>query len=200
MNFDDLKALLGLTIRNPQAAAQALIASGWPVSARWMALLVAVSVSAVLAWISAQLFPVPADSTENIAPVLAMTSQPLAMAATQLVAIVLTAWLMSAVGRMFGGTGRFEDALLLTVWIEAVLLVAQVAQIMLSLIMPGLAGILSILIIVLFLWLTVQFIKALHGFESSIKVFLAMVATAFVAGFILSVIAAVFGFLPEITR
>ena len=46
MSFDDFKALIGLSFRDPQGAARALLGQGGPVQARWMALLAAVSVSA----------------------------------------------------------------------------------------------------------------------------------------------------------
>ena len=42
MSFDDFKALVGLSFRDPQAAAHLLMAQDWPVSARWMALFAAV--------------------------------------------------------------------------------------------------------------------------------------------------------------
>lgn len=197
MSFDDLKALLGLTFRDPEAAARLLLAQGWPVSARWMGLLVAVSVSAILSWASAQIFPL---SAEDPAAILTLSHTPLAMAGLQLGAIVLAAALMAGVGRMFGGRGSFEDALLLTVWIEIVLLVVQVVQVVLSLVLPPVAGMVGILAIVLFLWLTVQFTKALHGFSSALKVFLCLIATAFVAGFVLSFLAAAFGLFPEMSQ
>ncbi|MDP5306366.1 Yip1 family protein [Paracoccus spongiarum] len=195
MTFDDLKSLVGLTFREPQAAARALIRLDLPVSARWMALLVAVAVSAMLAWLSSQLFPLP----EGGPAVLSVTGQPLAMAGMQLVAVVLASGLMAGVGRLFGGQGRFEDALLLTTWIEVVLLLVQLAQVVASLALPPLSGFLGILAIALFLWLTVQFTKALHGFHSSAKVLLVLIATAFLAGFVLSVIAAALGLFPEMT-
>lgn len=196
MNFDDFKALLRLTFRDPETAARTLIAAGWPVSARWMALVAAVSISALLATASARMFPLP----EGEVAVLPLTVQPMAMAGMQLAAIVLAAGLMTAVGRMFGGQGRFEDALILTVWIEVVLLIVQLVQIVAALALPSLAGMLGVMAVALFLWLTVQFTKALHGFRSTPKVFLGLIATAFLAGFALSVIAAALGLFPEITQ
>ncbi|WEF25417.1 Yip1 family protein [Paracoccus sp. S3-43] len=197
MSFDDVKALVGLSFRDPQAAAHALMAQGWPVSARWMALIVAVSVSALLTSLAAMLVNGPdPDGTQ----VVMLSRQPMALAAMQLVAIVLAAGLMSGVGRLFGGHGRFEDALLLTVWIEVLLLLIQVVQLVLSLVLPGVAGLLGLAAIALFLWLTVQFTKALHGFRNSAKVALGLIGTAFVAGFVLSLIAAALGILPEIAQ
>lgn len=196
MNFDDFKALVVLTFRNPEAAAKALLAWGWPVPARWMALLIAVSVSAMLAWLSSQLFPLP----EGAPSVLSVTAQPMAMAGVQLVAVVAAAALMAGVGRLFGGQGRFEDALLLTIWIEVVLLLVQLAQIAASLVLPPLSGFLGIIAIAVFLWLTVQFTKALHGFRSSGRVLLGIIATAFLAGFVLSLIVAALGLFPEMPQ
>lgn len=197
MTFDDLKALVSLTFREPVTAARSLIAMNWPLSARWMGLFLAVSVSALLAWLSSQLFPIP--EAEGM-PVLSLTAQPLVLAIVQLFAIVLAASLMTGVGRIFGGRGNFDDALLLTVWIEIVLLLVQVVQLGASLILPGLSGILGVLAIVLFVWLTVQFTKALHGFTSGGKVLLGLIGTAFIAGFALSIIAASFGLLPEVPQ
>ncbi|MDB2490439.1 YIP1 family protein [Paracoccus sp. (in: a-proteobacteria)] len=197
MNFDDLKQLFGLTFRDPDGAAVMLIRSGLPMPVRWMALIVAVSVSAILSWLSAQLFVVPEAEAQSI---MTISSQPLVMAGLQLGAIVLASLLMTGVGRLFGGEGRFEDALLLTVWIEIVLLVVQLVQVALSLLSPTIAGFLGLAAIVLFLWLTVRFTKVLHGFRSPLKVFLGLVGTAFVAGFALSFLAAAFGLMPDMAR
>ncbi|MFC3627879.1 Yip1 family protein [Paracoccus angustae] len=197
MSFDDFKALVGLSFRDPQRAAQLLMGQDWPVQARWMALLAAVSVSALLAWLAGAMFAAPA---ENDAQVVLLSRQPMVLAVMQMVAILVAAGLMSGVGRMFGGRGRFEDALLLTVWIEVLLLLVQAAQIVLSLVLPSAAGMLGIAAMALFLWLTVQFTKALHGFRSSLKVMVGLIGTAIAAGFLLSILAAALGIMPEMPQ
>ncbi|MFC3166505.1 MULTISPECIES: Yip1 family protein [Paracoccus] len=197
MTFDDFKALIGLSFRNPQGAAHALMRQDWPVQARWMALLAAVSISALLAWVAGAMFSAPA---EDDIQVVMLSQQPMVLAVMQMVAIVLAAGLMSGVGRAFGGRGRFEDALLLTVWIEVLLLLVQAIQIVLSLVMPAVAGLLGIAAMALFLWLTVQFTKALHGFSSTLKVTMGLIGTAIAAGFILSILAAALGIMPEMPQ
>ena len=197
MTFDDFKALTRQTLRNPEQAARWLIDQGWPMQVRWMALVLAVSLSGLLAYASTLLFPLPADEG---AVVFSISRQPLVLAGMQLVAIVVGAGLMAGVGRMFGGHGRFEDALLLTVWIEVMLLIVQLAQIVLSLALPALAGILGIIAVALFLWLTVQFTKALHGFTSGPKVLLVMFGTLLVMGFVLSFFMAALGLMPEMPQ
>lgn len=196
MTTDDFKALVRQTFRNPEDAARWLIAQNWPMQARWMALVTAVSISGVLAYLSVQLFPIPEGET----PILPLGQQPLVLAGMQLFAIIVGAGLMAGVGRMFGGHGRFEDALLLAVWIEVMLLIVQVLQIVFTLILPPLAGMLGILAIALFLWLTVQFTKALHGFTSAPKILLVMFATLMVMGFVLSFFMAGLGLMPEMPQ
>ncbi len=197
MSFDDFKALAGLTFRNPQAAARWLMGQGWPMSARWMALLLTVVVAALLAFVASALAP---TAVEGDARVVDLTRFPMIIAGIQLVAMVVAAGLMASVGRMFGGRGRFEDALLLVVWIEVLLLVVQAVQVVLGLAMPAVAGLLGLAAIVLFLWLTVQFVKALHGFTNSFKVVLVMVATMITVGFVLSFILAGFGLMPQVIQ
>ncbi|WP_111558574.1 YIP1 family protein [Paracoccus sediminilitoris] len=197
MTFDDFRALVRLTLRDPERGAHMLMGLHLPMAVRWMALLLAVSVSGLLAYLAAMLFPVPEAETP---PMYSMVQQPLVMAGMQMVAIVIGAGLMTGVGRMFGGQGNFADALLLTVWIEVMLLLIQVAQIILSLALPALSGLLGLLAIAMFLWLTVQFTKALHGFASGPKVMLGLFATLLAMGFLLSFFAASFGLLPEMPQ
>ncbi|RJE80109.1 YIP1 family protein [Paracoccus sp. JM45] len=197
MRFDDFKALVRLTLRNPEQGAQVLMAQGLPMSVRWMALFLAVSVSGLLAYLAAVLFPIP---DAEVPQMYTLVQQPLALATMQLAAIVVGAGLMTGVGRLFGGFGVFADALLLTVWIEVMLLIVQVGQIVLSLVMPAFASLLGILAIAMFLWLTVHFTKALHGFASGPKVLLGLFATLLAMGFVMSFFAASFGLLPEMPQ
>lgn len=197
MTFDDFKALVRLTLRNPEQGAQLLMAQGLPMSVRWMALFLAVSVSGLLAYLAAVLFPIP---DAEVPPMYALVQQPLVLAAMQLVAIVVGAGLMTGVGRLFGGFGVFADALLLSVWIEVMLLIVQVGQIVLSLVIPAFSSMLGIVAIAMFLWLTVQFTKALHGFSSGPKVLLGLFATLLAMGFMMSFFAASLGLLPEMPQ
>lgn len=196
MTFSDFKPVLGLTFRNPEAAARRLISVGLPMQARWMVAVLTVVCSAILAMLSALVFGLKPD---QLSPMLLALTSPFSMAGIQLFAIVLAAGLMTFIGRIFGGRGRFEDALLLVVWIEMLLLLVQAVQLVVSVILPPLAGLLGVASIVLFLWLTVHFAKALHGFRSAFLVFLALIATAFVTGFTLSFLAATLGLFPRIS-
>ncbi|WP_255330050.1 YIP1 family protein [Paracoccus albicereus] len=186
-----------LTLRSPAEAARALIARNLPMNTRWMALIVAVSLSALMNWVlTRMLAPEVSPEAAAASPMMTLSSQPLLLAAMQFGAVVTTAALMDGVGRVFGGRGNFADALLLVTWIEVMLLVVQILQVVFLMILPPLAALMGLIALVLFVGLTVIFTKTLHGFESTLKVVFGVLMTAIAAVFVLSFIAAAFGVLP----
>ncbi len=194
MNSGDLGDLVVLTLRKPEAALQALRGLGLPMSARWTLLLLAVTLSTLLACLSLILFPVEADNALS-----RLLAHPLSLAGIQLGAMVLSALMMAQVGRLFGGQGDFPDALLLVAWVELLLVGLQAVQLVMMLLFPASAGLLSIVAFGLFLYLAVTLTKALHGFSSTGKVVLGLIGSLFVLGFVLSLLAAAFGIVPEVT-
>lgn len=196
MTFDDFKTLIAATFRDPEATARNLIAQDWPISARWMGLLLTVSLSALLSYAASLLYGPP--QTDDQLGLLEFTRHPLAMAGLQFAAIATGSALLAGIGRTMGGQGRFADALLLMVWVELLLLIVQAAQVLLSLILPAAGQILAFLVIFLFLWLTAQFTRALHGFDNLLKPILTMLGTVFAFALILSVVLSAFGFAPGV--
>ncbi|MFV0303667.1 MAG: Yip1 family protein [Paracoccus sp. (in: a-proteobacteria)] len=196
MNGLDIRALIGLTLRSPLAAGREVLAADLPMPVRWASAVLVVSLAAILAWITAAMLPQAPEGTP--APFAWIGRQPLLLAGFQLVALTITAGLMSGIGRLFGGEGRFEDALILTVWLEAILLLVQALQIVLMLFSSDLAAMLGLVAAGMFFYLTVQFTKLLHGFRSGWKVLLVMLGTMLALGFLLSFIAAAFGLMPEV--
>lgn len=196
MNGLDITALVGLTLRSPAAAGREVLEADLPLPARWALAVLVVALAAILAWVAAAMMP---DAPEGEASAFAwIGQQPLLTAGFQLAALTITAALMSGVGRLFGGEGRFEDALILTVWLEAILLLVQLLQIVLIPFSGDLAAMLGLAAAGMFFYLTVQFTKLLHGFRNGWKVLLVMLATMLALGFVLSFIAAAFGLMPEV--
>ncbi|WP_312530384.1 YIP1 family protein [Paracoccus sp. (in: a-proteobacteria)] len=193
MNFKQIGDLAILTVKEPMLGLRALQSLDLPVAARWMALVLAVALSTLLAGVVRLLFPVPVENSVS-----RLIAQPALLASIQFTAMVGSALLMTWVGRLFGGKGQFEDALLITAWIEMMLVGVQAVQVVLMVVFPASAPIMSILAFGLFLYLTVMLTKALHGFQSAFLVILGFIGTMFVVGFALSFIAVSFGIMPEI--
>ncbi|CAM3004647.1 Yip1 domain-containing protein [Paracoccus aminovorans] len=194
MTSGDLGDLVVLTIREPAAALRVLRGLDLPMSARWMALLLAVTLSTLLAMLSLALFPIEVES-----PVSAVLSSPAVLAGVQFAAMAVSALMMAQVGRWFGGQGDFADALLIVAWVELLLVGLQAVQVLMMLLFPATAAMLSVLAFGLFLYLAVAMTKALHGFSSTGKVVLGFVGSLFVLGFVLSLLAAALGIVPEVT-
>lgn len=193
MRLDDLLILTRNSLRDPALAVLQLQSLDLPMAARWMALALVVALSAILGTLAMKIFPELADGGMGI-PVLS----PLARVALQTGGMVLTAWLVATVGRAFGGQGDFPDALLIVIWLEFLLLVAQAIQIVLMLIFPFLGSILGIMALVVVAWLSVQMIKALHGFSSAALVFIGLLAAALVTLIFLTVMAGALGLMPQL--
>ncbi|NJR43059.1 MAG: hypothetical protein HC767_10775 [Akkermansiaceae bacterium] len=89
-----------------------------------------------------------------------------------------------------------NDALLVVVWLQVLMLGLQLLQVLLLLISPVLAAVVGLAGIVLFLWLLTNFVAELHGFQSLLAVFGAIVLTGFAVAFLFVFILAMF-FGPE---
>ncbi|MBV0891793.1 YIP1 family protein [Paracoccus sp. Z118] len=185
--------LISLSIREPAALLAALRRMGMGPRESWQAIIFAAAAGAILSWM---VLRIVADG--EIGAMGQIAAQPMVMAALQVGAAALFATLATRVGRLFGGTGRFEDALLATAFIEVSMLAVQVPQLLLSLLLPVFGSILSMLAFGLYFLMAVQLIRAIHGFRNPLLVALGMLGTVFVAGFVLSLLAASLGILPEV--
>lgn len=171
------------TLQDPRAAARALFAEGIPLPARTAGLLLVAVLSAVLASVQLRLSPQELDPMSAF-----MLASPFRAAVVQWGFLALSVVLIHRVGRAFGGTGSFPDALLIVVWLQCLTLVLQLVQLVVNILSPALAGIIGLGGFVLFLWLMASFIAELHGFRSRGLVFAGMVVSAFAAGLVIGLV------------
>ncbi len=178
-------ALAELTLRNPREAARVLLAEGVPLSARKLGLLFVAVMSVLLASIEI------GTTSDPVPPVIAfMMASPLRLAAFEWLMLALSVLMIHRIGRSFGGTGSLADALLITIWVEFLMLGPQVLQLLIGLVSADLAGIIGIGSLAMFLWLITSFIAELHGFRSRPLVFLGMVVASFAAGMVMAILIA----------
>ncbi len=170
------------TMQQPKAGARAILKMGLPANVGWLALILMAVVSAGL---SALTFAISATGDD---PVLdqALTllfRNPIQLAIFQGLALLIGIMLIYGVGRLFGGNGKLDQTVLLIAWLEFIMLLLQVAQFVILPISTPMAAALGMLGFVLFLWLLTNFIAVLHGFESNLAVFMAIVGTTFAVSF-----------------
>ncbi|WP_376873184.1 YIP1 family protein [Albirhodobacter sp. R86504] len=200
--WQQIATLMRAAVREPAKTVPAILGLSIPREARWLGLAAVVVISALATALLTMIYGTP---TEGASPFSALMSSPLRMAFVQAAGILFIAATMAFVGRSFGGKGRFEDALLLVVWIEATLLVIQLAQLALALfvfpIFPSgfvvlISSLLGMISIILLCVMLVGFVKGLHGFTSTPAVLIGMIATLFGAGTVFMLLLSVLGIAP----
>ncbi|HMS94300.1 MAG TPA: YIP1 family protein [Tabrizicola sp.] len=176
-----ITALAQLTLQDPRRAARALLGRNVPLSARTMGLLLVAVVSAMLASVQVglQSEPVPQLIAE-------MTASPFRAAVVQWLILALSVMMIHWLGQSFGGTGTLPDALLVTVWLQVVMLGFQSLQLLAGLVSPALAALVGLTSLGVFLWLLTSFVAELHGFRSRGLVLVGVLGSGLGLGFVLA--------------
>lgn len=193
MNFSNLGDLVVLSVRNPAAAYRVLQGLGLPLYARWMVMVLAASLAALLVALISYLIP---SETDDL--VTAISMQPISYAGMQLLGMLIMTAAITFLGRAFGGTGTFPDAMLIIGWIEMLMVASSALQIVLALVFPAAAQFVVTISIALALYLLVTMTKALHGFSNMGKVILGFMASLFGLAILLTIVLTALGVTPEV--
>jgi len=155
----------------PRQAAADMLALGIPREALAPALLLVVVVSVLLSAASDMITPPPVEISY------------FRMALLIMVIFTSFSFAIAKIGQMMGGVGSFADSVLLAVFFQAIFIPFQTAQVLLTILSPELAAMLALGIILFGFWINVNFIAALHGYETLGRalgvLILASVAVAF---------------------
>lgn len=162
LDRDSLTELLSESARTPRTAARRLLALDPGMELALPAMAAASCLSALLTSLVFMVLPMPEEAVLS-----GLLSQPLLLAGMQALGLMVMAALVTGIGRAFGGRGRLAEALFLLSWVDAVLLLAEMAIGVLSLVLPGPGALLSLFVLVFTIWLAASFIAELHGFEST---------------------------------
>jgi len=167
-----LMGLLSESLRDPRGATRSLTHVPLNRTDRWQALALAVLISVFLGFAVAQSAP-PSDYP--LAELI--RERPIMALILELSLMILSVFAVYWVGHACGGTGRFEDAILVVAWLEFLIACLQAVQIAAMLTMPSLQGIVVLLSYGLATWLITNFIAELHGFKSLLSVFVMILVT-----------------------
>jgi hypothetical protein len=174
------------TIRNAREGAEEVLSLGVPREALWTALTLVVVLSILLAQVTSILIT-------GTASMGGLPIGPAAAGLIQLFLMVVMTFAIFWIGRAMGGTGSFEEAILLVTWLQFIMVCLQVVQTVALFFVPPLAGLVGLFGLVLFLWLLTNFVAVLHGFTSLVQVFIMIILSAFGIAFGLSLILTLIG-------
>lgn len=176
------------SVTNPRECAEEVLAMGIPREALWPVLILMVVLSSILSQFANALLA----SASGIV-LEGLFANPLITGAIQLVVLVVMVFAIYLIGRAFGGSGSFDETLLLVGWLQFIMVCLQLLQAAAVLVLPPLAALLNVAGLILFLWLLTNFVAVLHGFKSLGHVFLLILGSMFVIAFVLSLALAIFG-------
>lgn len=142
--------------REPREVGVQLLSLGVPREALWPAFGVVISLSVLMGAVRDLFYAAPEGAEVSY----------FALAAV-LGAVFLTfLWGVWQAGRVMGGTGMFEESLLIGVFFQAMILPLQAVQIVLDIALPGLVEFYSIVLVIYGIWINAHLVDALHGFGS----------------------------------
>lgn len=170
MTMNDLPGLAMDTLRNPRAMAARLIALDLGLPTLWTALALGAVLNAMIFSVNLMLFP-------TTFPVPGLFSNPVLYAVAMAGGTVITMHLLTWVGGMMGGQGRLADVTVVLVWLQYLRLVAQAILLLLTILMPALALMATLVVAFYSLWLMLNFLDVAHRFESLGKTALVLVFT-----------------------
>lgn len=183
LSLATLLSLARFTVQNPREGARRVMQANLPVAARWAALALMAVASAMLAHLAFALMPAQVRQAMDGA-----MSSPFSSAMLQGTLMLVSVFAIHYIGRFFRGTGRFEDALILMVWLQFILLILQVVQIVVQVLLPPAAVLVGYVSVGLFLWLLSNFVAELHGFRSVVKTLLSVIVILILIGFLLAML------------
>ena len=170
MSVGSLQALVVETLTSPDTAARRLFALPLSFGEAWQAMALSCLLSALSTQIVLLLAP-----PEEAAFLSALIGGPVKLTVVLAVGSVCMALAIHWIGRGFGGSGTLRGSALLITWIQILMLILQVVQVVFGLILPVLAAAVGLFGLVLVYFLLTRFILVLHGFQSGFKVFVMIV-------------------------
>ena len=182
--------LLGMalqTIPEPRKVARDVLGLHFSRAVLWQAFALFAVLGAGMNIAAGMLFP---PDPEMVGSLLA---DPVRMSLIQTASLVMTVFAIYWMGRAFGGTGTFPQAILTVTWMQYVAVMVQVVVLVLALFAPSMAVLLSVLSVGLSFWILSHFITEMHGFRSAGLVFASIVITILAIAMLLGILLGLIG-------
>ena len=178
------------TVPEPRKVARDLFNLGLSRETLWTALLLMVILATGISVVADIIFPIDA---RLMGPVL---SSPIILGVVEGAFMFGLTMAIYVIGRLMGGQGSLENAIMTVVWMEFVFLGLQVLTVILTLIAPAMAALLIFASVFIFFWVLTHFTVENHGFQSAGLVFTSILVFMVLAVFALSFILVLLGVEP----
>ncbi|MEL7132845.1 MAG: YIP1 family protein [Pseudomonadota bacterium] len=160
------------TLRDPKAASQRIINLNLDRQTLYFALFAVAAINAILASGPVVLLSGSIDPTLRAAvPLVGLLERPIALFAVVAGGLLVMVHGLVWAGRALGGHGEFSDMLALLTWLQALRAAAQALILLLSFIVPAIAGLVALGVAILAFWLLLHFISAALRFNSLFRAF-----------------------------
>jgi hypothetical protein len=159
MTLNDLPALAMDTLRDPRATAERLIALELGLPTLWTALSLGAVLNTMLFSVNMMMFP-------STFPLPGLFSNPILYAMAMAGGMVITMHLLTWVGGMMGGQGKLADVTVVLVWLQYMRLAAQALLLVMTMLVPALALMATLVVAFYSLWLLLNFLDVAHRLGS----------------------------------
>lgn len=130
----------------------------------------------------------------------AYSTHPVPVYFLQMAILIGSAFIINFISQIFKGHGTFKEMLTAMVWMQFILIIIQVLQLVISILAPQLNGIILLFSLMAMVYLTVNFIMEIHGFTNSFSVAVGVFGSFFGIALILSILLALLGITPEVIQ
>lgn len=185
-----IKELAVRSILDPRSAAADLTALSVPRDALWTWLLLVAALNGLLYTL---FMPEGAQLGMPLPP---LVLNPLVLSVLMVFMLALMTWFFAAAGRVMGGAAGFEDMLLVTCWLQSLRIAFQFFVTFVTLLSPGIGGVLAVVGGLWSLFILVHFLTAVHRFDTPLKGVGTMVMAVFGLAFAMTLILTLMGATP----
>lgn len=172
MDKDLLQSMVLTSLRSPKEAAQQVINLGLKRDALWTALALAAVINTFLVLVIIQ-------SSGSTMPLPSYFSQPLALFIIIAGLTVVYVHAMYWAGMMIGGQGTLTGVLAIVVWFQILRALAQMVILVLSIILPSIGALMSMVVTLWGIWIFLNFLTAALQLKTALHA-IAVLMVAFV--------------------
>ncbi|MCY3877295.1 MAG: Yip1 family protein [Rhodobacteraceae bacterium] len=143
--------------------------------------------------LTVQLAPAMQDGATEL-----LIASPINLTIIQIATMFIVAGFIFGVGKVFGGTGSFQECLGAIIWLQAMLLIVQLAQLVSVLVFPPITSLVTFGGLGIAFYLVISFIKEIHGFRSGLAVVMGVILTLFLIALTIVAFLPMVGFQPGV--